>query len=388
MIMKNKINVHIFLSSLTGIENRFFKEASYLMSNKIFEQVIAIGKCEIHDKECENHKSGVIIKRCKTILARVKHYPVIKKLPTIRKLIAAISYLQYFVYALRICIRQAPSHISVHNLQCLPIGVVIKLVSGCKLVYVPHELESERMGLKGLAKSIQAVLENACIKHCDQIVVVCEPILEWYRNKYGLSNLHVVRNVPSRMDTPIRSIGENAFRKKFQIPEDSIVFIYQGLIDESRGVLSLIDSFKSSPHHLVFMGYGGLVEHIKSLKIKNIHYQNSVPAADITSYTSTADIGLFIVPGSLPLSYQLSLPNKFFEYMHSEIPVIVSKNLTYLSDLVDAHKVGFKVDESGLSKLLSEIDIESVMAMKPNIKKFTQNVIWDVDAVVYHEVYK
>lgn len=383
-----KKNIHIFLSSLTGVENRFFKEASYLLRSNIFDQVIAVGKWDEKYKINEVHKSGVLIKRCKTLIARYKSVPVINKYVLIRKLIALISIIQFAVFALKTVINEKPTHVSVHNLQSLPVAVIAKWISGCKLVYVPHELESERMGLKGLAKSIQALLENACIKHCDQIVVVCEPISEWYRKKYGLSNIHVVRNVPSKVDVSIRSIGGNAFREKFQIPEDSIVFIYQGLIDETRGVLSLIESFKSSPHHLIFMGYGDLVEHIERLGIKNIHYQKSVPAADITSYTSTADIGLFTVPGSLPLSYQLSLPNKFFEYMHSEIPVIVTKNLTYLSELVDAYKIGFKIDENGLPNLLSEIDIESVRAMKPRIRRFAQNAIWDVDAVVYHEVYK
>lgn len=73
------------------------------------------------------------------------------------------------------------------------------------------------------------------------------------------------------------------------------------------------------------MGYGALQDEIINITkvYKNIFFQPAVPH-NIPDYTSSADVGISsLVDLSSCLSYYYSLPNKIFEYLMAELPIIV-----------------------------------------------------------------
>jgi glycosyltransferase involved in cell wall biosynthesis len=380
-----RTNLHLFITD--GInESRLFKEASNSLSSGIFEKVILLAMWDKGLDLYQIHASGLEIIRKKTVLRLLKAKGSSLLLKLLRPLLMALALLEYAFAALRLSIRTKPSDISVHNPIMLPVGMLIKLLTRCRLVYLPHELEAERAGMGGLTKSIFIAAEGRLIRYCDYVVVVCEPIAQWYCDRYRLDKVAVVRNVPQKADVAVSS-QRNAFRTAFSIPETCRIFVYQGLIERERGCASLVAIFRGRSDHLVFMGYGEYVSEIKELASANIHHHPAVPLKDIVQYTSGADIGLFVLKGDVCLSYALSLPNKFFEYLHAGLPVIVSNNLTYLSSLVREHGLGWVTTIETLDQTLASITQSEIDSIRKNVTAYAQGCVWENDASVFDEVY-
>ena len=73
------------------------------------------------------------------------------KISALRKMSAAISYLQYG-YKCSVRTRELkPDHVSCHNALLLPVAWFVSKLVGATLEYLPHELETKRTGLTGQA---------------------------------------------------------------------------------------------------------------------------------------------------------------------------------------------------------------------------------------------
>ena len=334
----------------------------------------------------EQHESGLEIIRLKTVLRRLKVNGRPLLLRFLRPLLMMLALLEYAFAAIKLGLRIRPSHVSVHNPIMILVGLILKLLIRCRLVYLPHELESERAGMRGVAKSIFIASEGLMIRYCDYVVVVCEPIAQWYRDRYHLDNVAVVRNVPQKADVTLSDRGDE-FRSAFSIPETSRIFVYQGLIEQARGCDTLVAIFRERADHIVFMGYGDYVAEINELQIANVHHHPAVPLNDIVRYTSGADVGLFLLKGEVCLSYALSLPNKFFEYLHAGLPVVVSDNLTYLSSLVREHGLGWVTTVETLDQTLNAITQSEIDEIRDNVGAYAQSCIWERDALVFDKAY-
>ena len=179
------------------------------------------------------------------------------------------------------------------------------------------------------------------------MVVVSQPIAQWYRNFYGLSNVYVLRNLPEKSSVKQRDLPGGDFRSRFNIPEGAVVFIYQGLMAPERGTGALLKIFTElNPEisHLVLMGYGDqshqdeINDYVK--RYPNIHFQPAVSADWITSYAAGADFGISI-NNDISVSYRYSLSNKFFEYIHSGLGIIVSDNMEHQCDIIKSFDLGY-----------------------------------------------
>lgn len=385
MTKMSRTNLHIFVTTAVS-ESRLFKEASNSLSCGRFERVVLLAVWDKGLELQEYHSSGLEIIRQKTALRRLKAKGAVTLVRVLRPLLLILAMLEYAFAAIRLALRIKPSHVSVHNPGMLPVGLLLKLLTGSRLVYLPHELEAERAGMRGMFKLMIVATEASLIKFYDHVVVVCEPIAEWYQSRYGLTNVSVVRNVPKSADIgqPNRS---DKFRSHFSIPRTSRIFVYQGLIERARGCDSLVAIFRQRSDHIVFMGYGEYVPEIDQLAAPNIHHLPAVPLKDIIGFTSGADVGLFMLKGDVCLSYALSLPNKFFEYLHAGLPVVVSDNLTYLSSLVREHRLGWVSTIETLDQTLASITQAEIDEIRNYVAAYAQTCVWEGDTVVFDRVY-
>lgn len=214
--------------------------------------------------------------------------------------------------------------INAHSLALLPICYLLKLIYGAKLVYDPHELETEKSNLRGLRKKLSKCVEYIFIKKADHIFVVGENIANWYMRNYKLIKPTVLFNVPYASNVN----NNNYFRKKFNLNNDQIIFLYQGGLAYSRGVGLLLDAFKQRKDKkvvIIFMGYGELEEKIlfSSRLYNNIFFHKAVSPSILLDYTSSANIGISLIQNTC-LNHYYCMPNKLFEYIMAGLPVIVS----------------------------------------------------------------
>lgn len=386
--MNSNVNLHLFLSEVLT-ETRLFKEAEFTLSKQIFDRVVVLGLWKSPLDTTEKTDYGLEIIRKKTLLRRYKSSYLISSLTYLRKLLAALSLVEYLFTAIFVSLKLRPSHISCHNLYLLPVAWVSAILINAKLIYVPHELETERTGLHGAAKHLNRLIERMFVRSCKAVIVVCQPIAEWYISHYRIRNVFVIRNMPNLANISNAANEINLFRSEFHINDEHPIYIYQGVLGKERGVDGLVSYFsRHKNRHLVLMGYGDMEPEIRKVSAEqnNIHYKPAVDMHDIVKYTSSADYGLFVVNGSLSLSYKYCLPNKFFEYLHAGIPVVVSRNMTYLSSIVESLGLGLVLEQGDLS-LLDSIENVDYLDMVNNIVTYRKACFWECDAVVYSQVY-
>ena len=94
---------------------------------------------------------------------------------------------------------------------------------------------------------------------------------------------------------------------------------------------------------LVIIGGGDIFEDLKRLVAeRNLHEKvkilGKLPYHDLLKYTQIADLGLSLDKGT-NLNYEYSLPNKVFDYIQCQVPLMVS-NRKVVADLVRSNNIG------------------------------------------------
>jgi len=220
-------------------------------------------------------------------------------------------------------IQQRPDIIHCHDTLALPLGAIVKLLTGAKLVYDAHELESERSGITKLEGWLTLRVEKLLWCLIDALIVVSPSIHTWYLEKIGTKRSIVILNSPLFSNETYQET--DYLRKKFSIPLNKKIFIYIGLLVPGRGIDLVIQAFTHSEisSHIVFLGHGKLSDELKQLasKYSNIHVHDSVPHSKVVPIAQSADFGLCL-PQNVSLNNYYCLPNKFFDYCFAGIPVL------------------------------------------------------------------
>ncbi len=279
--------------------------------------------------------------------------------------------------------------ISCHSLSTLPLGWLLKVRTGAKLIYDTHELETETINTKGLKRVLAKATEAVLIRSANAVVVVGPKIAEWYRQRYvGLAPV-VVRNLP---ESEYNAERLDLFRELLGIPKDELVFFYQGILDNGRGVDTTLAAFISAPsdRHVVFLGFGPKSEAIRqhAKRHSNIHFLPAVPPNRLRDYTRSGDVGLCLIEPAC-LSYVYCMPNKLFEYLGSGVPAIVTA-LPELSTIVNGNQCGWTIenDAQELSQLVASIAREDIVARGMRGLRWAENNTWENECETLKAVYE
>jgi glycosyltransferase involved in cell wall biosynthesis len=186
-----------------------------------------------------------------------------------------------------------------------------------------------------------AIAEKHYLKHVNDIIVTGKLDEEILRNILGDKfNYHLIMNLP-----PSRQIiKSNLIRNQYNIPENKIILLYQGMLLAGRGIEAVI---KALPHNtdlfFILLGSG-------AFRDKAINLAEELGVADrvilagskdydqLHEWTCSADIGISLIE-PITLSYSLALPNKMFEYIMAVLPVICT-DLPAMKEIIDKYHVG------------------------------------------------
>ena len=197
---------------------------------------------------------------------------------------------------------------------------------------------------------IQAIWEKVqafTFKHCDTAFTVGPAIAQYFTEKYH-KPVQVVRNMPRA------SVVAHTDTAHFAAIENKKFILYQGALNEGRGLELLIQAMVNIPCELVLAGEGDVSKPLRkltqSLNLENkVHFLGMIPPHQLPALTKLAYIG-FNVSENVGLSYYLSLNNKFFDYTQSHLPSLINPYPEY-KQLLSEFQVG----------LLTEPKIESII---------------------------
>jgi len=367
------INLHIYKSSLQ-YDSRIFKMTRSLVENGIENDIHIVGMGNGKFPEYERIDEHRLIWRVN-----------IAKPPAIPKMQTYLLFRDWFAKIKRQYRDKEISVIQSNSIEDLPVGLNIKRSHpGSKLIYDCHELETEKNGFNPTQRLLAKYREAKLIHKADYVTVVGPSIATWYEDRYSLKNLDVIMNVPYRKDYDESSASPNRiFRDKFNIPDSSILYLYQGALIGLRNVELILRVFSklSDKHHLVVMGHGYLESEVLKFvqQYPNIHFQPSAPPDQIKLYTSGADVGLILIDDSC-LSYHFMLPNKLFEYMLSGLPVFTGI-YPDVNAITDKYDNGWKteINEDAIYKAIQSISVADILKRREGSLKARNDFGWELE---------
>jgi glycosyltransferase involved in cell wall biosynthesis len=209
------------------------------------------------------------------------------------------------------------------------------------LIYDTHEYFTgvpelvKRPRIRAIWKSIESYI----FPKLKYIFTVNKSIADLYASEYKVEPL-VMRNIPLAEDVQLISN-----RLDLGLPENKYLIILQGNgINIDRGAEEAVEMMKYLDDcALIIVGSGDVIPILENT-VKQEKLQDKVlffsrrPYKELVQFTLNCDLGLSLDKPT-NINYQLSLPNKLFDYIRAEIPVLAS-NLVEVSNVVNKFEVG------------------------------------------------
>lgn len=265
----------------------------------------------------------------------------------------------------------------------LPCYLVSRL-KGIKRVYDAHEYFSQQKEIisrPGIYK-LWYWVERKMIPRFKNGYTVSQSIAEAFHKKYGV-NYEVIRNMP-------------LLKESRTIPPKENIILYQGAVNEARGLENLIPAMKQINMPLHIYGDGNFLIQAKALTLANnlnekVLFVGKVSPAELESITAKAMIGINLVENN-GLNQFYSLANKFFDYIHHGIPQ-VTMNFPEYKRVNDDYEVAMLIDYADEKSIVHAI--QTLLNDKEVYDRLQQNCIaarekynWQLEEKVLIQFYK
>ena len=310
-----------------------------------------------------------------------------------------------FTWASYVRKRKDVDILSCHDLPALVIGYLSNFFrkKKAKLVYDSHEYELGRNKKRNfIQKWWIRVLERFLIKKCSLVFMISDCIADEVRRVHHLKTRpYVVRNIPLKWELNPEKSAEirNNFLKELDMPEDTCIVMYHGIIAKFRGIENLLAAAEKIENLAVVVLGNGAADYMEQLKeqcvtlriVDRVLFHAAVSLDKLPFYIAAADIGTSLIE-PVTLSYVWSLPNKFFENIQCLNPLIVS-DFPEMGKLVDDYKIGLKVNPENLEEIAEAIrrlqnDGELFSQFKDNLVQAKEDLCWEKEKQKLAEAYR
>jgi glycosyltransferase involved in cell wall biosynthesis len=181
-------------------------------------------------------------------------------------------------------------------------------------IYDAHELFTELKEVisRPLIHRLWSKVEKTLVPRFKWGYTVSEGIAKEFNRRYGV-NYATIRNMP-------------VLQPLLSWPAKEKIILYQGAVNEARGLEFLVIAMQWISHRLVICGDGNfmpqLKELIKKYKLEDrIELKGMLPPDQLRQVAAQAHIGIALAEKE-GLNQYLALPNKFFDYMHAGLPQV------------------------------------------------------------------
>ncbi len=251
------------------------------------------------------------------------------------------------------------------DLDSLMPGSLVKMIRNKRLVFDAHEYFTETPELtnRPFVKFVWTSLGKRLVKNADRCISVNESLCKLFESKYN-NKFVSIYNSPSINETEI--VG---------VESEKPYILYQGMLNKGRGLEALILSMeKITAVDLLMIGEGDLSIELRelasfSIAVDRIKFLGWLSPNEIQSYTNSAKLGINLLDGSSK-SYQYSLANKFFDYMHADVPSI-NMDFPEYKKIIDEYQIGLLL--KNLEPLLIANRINTLLGDEKLFEKMKSN---------------
>ena len=265
-----------------------------------------------------------------------------------------------------------------NDLDTLPANFMASKIKNKPLVYDSHEYFTEVPELinRPQVKKVWEWLEKKMVPNIKIAFTVCNSIAKIYEEKYG-THFRVVRNLP---------VAGSFEAKTEKSKNQQKIILYQGAVNMGRGLEQAILAMHFIENaKLIIAGGGDISAKLQNL-VTNENLQNKVeftgrlPLKELAKLTPQADLGLSIEE-DLGLNYRFALPNKLFDYIQAQVPVLIT-NLPEMAAIVNQYHIG-EITESLEPRHLAEKILDALenqekrKIWKTNLPLAAKELTWE-----------
>ena len=259
---------------------------------------------------------------------------------------AVIKALLLFIRSTLLLLQTPADFYHAHDFTALPACYIAALLRGKPLIFDAHELPlseldvPHRRWLRVLLTPFLAHMISSCAGG-----IGASPFYEQVlRERYHVSRVSLLRNFP-----PYRLVKKSdRLHQRLGLDPSVRIALYQGNIQSDRNLDALVRAAAFLEDDIVIVMLGKAVEPtISELKTliasegvaDRVKILPPVPYEELLDWTSSADIGLTLIPSDGTLNMRTCLPNKLFEYLMAGLPVLTSP-MEAVAPLVTSYDVG------------------------------------------------
>jgi len=314
-----------------------------------------------------------------------------------------LFYLEYNLRLLFFLLFQRFDAICSIDLDTSIPGIIAAKIKNKPHLFDAHELFTHTPEV-ARRKSIQKIWEAVqkfTFKHTNAAFTVGPAIAQYFEEKYN-SPVAVVRNMPiksgatnpkttNQARTEINKLNSDninppspAWQSKIDALQGQRFILYQGALNEARGLEALIQAMSEIPAILVLAGEGDLSQTLRNLtQSLNLEHKviflGMVPPNELPQLTKQAYIG-YNVSQNAGLSYFLSLNNKFFDYTKALLPSLINPFPEYLA-LMKEFEVGLPTEPTleDIVKQANQLFTDQLLydKIKSNCKLASEKWTWE-----------
>lgn len=288
-----------------------------------------------------------------------------------------LFYLNYNLRLLIFLLFTRADILIANDLDTLTANFLASKIKGKPLVYDSHEYFTEVPELinRKKVRDIWLRMESYLLPRLKYAYTVSEKVAESYSNKYGLK-MEVIRNFPKELILDKEESEED---------KEGRTIIYQGALNIGRGLEELIEAINLSEGlKLIIAGTGDIDQSLRTIVKQNnlesrVVFLGRVEPEQLKSTTKRAMIGVSLEK-PMGLNYQYALPNKVFDYIHAEVPVLYSP-LSEIVSVLSEFKVGEELvshePESIAKQLENMLSSDNYIFWQDECRKAAKKLNWE-----------
>lgn len=298
----------------------------------------------------------------------------------------ACFYAEYNIRLFFLLLFSKTNVLLANDLDSLFGNYMVSRLKKCPLVYDSHEYFTEVPELinRHKVKKVWENIEKKIVPKLKYAYTVCDSIARIYTKKYGV-DFKVVRNIPVAKNY-------NCGNKK----NTTKIVLYQGAINIGRGLEQAIMAMHYiEDAKLIIAGDGDIKQKLEELVEKEnlqnkIEFTGRLTIDELEKLTPKANLGLSIEE-DLGLNYRFALPNKLFDYIQAQVPVLVS-NLPEMKAIVENYQIGDIIHSHSPQKLAESIKEALFNNSKrknweKNLKIAATKLTWEKEEKVLVNIY-
>ncbi|HYV94802.1 MAG TPA: glycosyltransferase [Chitinophagales bacterium] len=225
----------------------------------------------------------------------------------------------------------------------------ISKIKNKKCVYDAHELfpEVPEVIRRPSVQKMWRRVEKFSVSRIKNCYTVSHGLADYFEKNYG-RKFEVIRNMPLKDDNTVKRVADSSFR----------TIIYQGALNEGRGLEAMIEAMQQLDCKLILAGEGDLSSTLRT-KVEQLNLSEKIifagkkKADELRNLTKQSFIGINLLENK-GLNYYYSLANKFFDYVNAGIPQI-TMNFPEYKMMNTEFEVAALIDDLKTETLLSAI---------------------------------